>query len=146
MKKKEYYKLCEKKKEEDNKRFEEEWGLTTWQLFALCSRCGHHWFKMKWNKLQYVKIVMFCINLYLRFLWLFAGLSARDLILQFRHKVLLLFKLLLLEKKVVFFQSPVHPLCTTILTLLSLHPGMIENGLKHSTHVRYDTVKEISIN
>lgn len=67
---------------------------------------------------------------------IFGGLSARDLILQFRHKVLLLFKLLLLEKKLIFFQSPVHPLCTTILTLLSLHPGMIESGLKYSTHIR----------
>ncbi|XP_043478388.1 late secretory pathway protein AVL9 homolog [Leptopilina heterotoma] len=72
-------------------------------------------------------------------LQIFGGLSARDLILQFRHKVLLLFKLLLLEKKLVFFQSPVHPLCTTILTLLSLFPGMIESGLKNSTYIRVPT-------
>ncbi|KAK0174702.1 hypothetical protein PV327_010440 [Microctonus hyperodae] len=66
----------------------------------------------------------------------FVGLSARDFILQFRHKALLLFKLLLLEKKVVFYQSPVQPLCAAILTLLSLHPGMIETGLRKAACVR----------
>ncbi|XP_076626649.1 late secretory pathway protein AVL9 homolog isoform X2 [Colletes latitarsis] len=67
---------------------------------------------------------------------LFVGLSARDFILQFRHKVLLLFKLLLLEKKIVFYQSPVQPLCAAILTLLSLYPGMIEHGLQQAAYVR----------
>jgi len=67
---------------------------------------------------------------------LFVGLSARDFVLTMRHKALLLFKLLLLEKKVIFFQSPVLPLCSTILSLLSLHPGMIENGLQHSACIR----------
>ncbi|XP_076243884.1 late secretory pathway protein AVL9 homolog isoform X2 [Calliopsis andreniformis] len=66
----------------------------------------------------------------------FVGLSARDFILQFRHKVLLLFKLLLLEKKIVFYQSPVQPLCAAILTLLSLYPGMIEHGLQQAAYVR----------
>lgn len=66
----------------------------------------------------------------------FAGLSTRDLILQFRHKALILFKLLLLERKVVFYRSPVQPLCSTILSLLSLHPGMIERGLTESACVR----------
>ncbi|KAL6436771.1 hypothetical protein ACFW04_004884 [Cataglyphis niger] len=67
---------------------------------------------------------------------IFVGLSARDFILQFRHKVLLLFKLLLLEKRIVFYQSPVQPLCATILTLLSLYPGMIEHGLQQAACVR----------
>ncbi|XP_046677809.1 late secretory pathway protein AVL9 homolog [Homalodisca vitripennis] len=67
---------------------------------------------------------------------LFVGLSARELILQFRHKALLLFKLLLLERRVVFYRSPVQPLCAAILSLLSLHPGMIEKGLYHCACVR----------
>ncbi|KAL6258425.1 hypothetical protein P5V15_010382 [Pogonomyrmex californicus] len=67
---------------------------------------------------------------------IFVGLSARDFILQFRHKVLLLFKLLLLEKRIVFYQSPVQPLCATILTLLSLYPDMIEHGLQQAACVR----------
>ncbi|KAL7286130.1 hypothetical protein TKK_0019573 [Trichogramma kaykai] len=66
----------------------------------------------------------------------FIGLSARDFILQFRHKALLLFKLMLLEKRVVFYQSPVQPLCSAILTLLSLFPGMIETGLQQAACVR----------
>ncbi|KAJ8984789.1 hypothetical protein NQ317_003703 [Molorchus minor] len=66
----------------------------------------------------------------------FVGLSARDFILQWKHKAVLLFKLLLLEKRVVFYKSPVHPLCTTILTLISLFPDMIESGLSHSTSIR----------
>ncbi|KAJ8935962.1 hypothetical protein NQ314_012554 [Rhamnusium bicolor] len=66
----------------------------------------------------------------------FVGLSARDFILQWKHKALLLFKLLLLEKRVIFYKSPVHPLCTTILSLISLFPGMIESGLNQSACIR----------
>ncbi|VVC24814.1 Hypothetical protein CINCED_3A021565 [Cinara cedri] len=66
---------------------------------------------------------------------LFVGLSAVELVTRFRHKVLLLFKLMLLESKVLFFYSPVRPLCSTILTLLSLHPGLIENGLNKSVNI-----------
>ncbi|XP_050433560.1 late secretory pathway protein AVL9 homolog [Adelges cooleyi] len=67
---------------------------------------------------------------------LFVGLSAVELVTKFRHKVVLLFKLMLLERKVLFFYSPVRPLCSTILTLLSLHPGLVENGLKKSATVK----------
>nr|CAD7458073.1 unnamed protein product [Timema tahoe] len=67
---------------------------------------------------------------------LYVGLSARDFILQFRHKALLLFKLILLERRLVFYRSPVHPLCVTILSLLSLHPGMIDHGLEESACVK----------
>ena len=55
----------------------------------------------------------------------FLGLSPRDLILLFTHKIIVLFKLILLEKKVLFYKSPVKELCTSILTLLSLFPGLI---------------------
>lgn len=57
------------------------------------------------------------------------GLSSRDLILHFKHKAVLLFKLLLLERKVLFYKTPVKDLCSTILTLCSLFPGMLEQGL-----------------
>lgn len=67
---------------------------------------------------------------------LFVGLSARDFILQWKHKAVLLFKLLLLEKRVIFFKSPVLPLCSTILTLVSLFPELIENGLNQSACIR----------
>jgi len=60
---------------------------------------------------------------------LYVGLSARDLILHFKQRALVLFKLVLLEKKVLFFKSPVRELSGHILTLLSLFPGMLEAGL-----------------
>lgn len=66
----------------------------------------------------------------------FVGLSARDFILQWKHKAVLLFKLLLLEKRVIFYKSPVLPLCSTILTLVSLFPEMMENGLHQSACIR----------
>ncbi|KAM7390125.1 hypothetical protein PAMA_008339 [Pampus argenteus] len=66
----------------------------------------------------------------------YLGLSPRDLILHFRHKVLILFKLILLEKKVLFYVSPVNRLVGTLMTVLSLFPGMIEHGLVDSSHYR----------
>lgn len=65
---------------------------------------------------------------------LYLGLSARDLIMHFKHKVLILFKLILLEKKVLFYVSPVNRLVGTLMTVLSLFPGMIERGLPDSSH------------
>ncbi|KAM4705667.1 late secretory pathway protein AVL9 homolog [Rhinophrynus dorsalis] len=67
---------------------------------------------------------------------LYLGLSPRDLVLHFRHKVLILFKLILLEKKVLFYVSPVNRLVGTLMTVLSLFPGMIEHGLTESSHYR----------
>ncbi|XP_029979217.1 late secretory pathway protein AVL9 homolog [Sphaeramia orbicularis] len=66
----------------------------------------------------------------------YLGLSPRDLILQFQHKVLILFKLILLEKKVLFYVSPVNRLVGALMTVLSLFPGMIEHGLVDSSHYR----------
>uniref|UniRef100_A0A2C9M2W2 UDENN domain-containing protein n=1 Tax=Biomphalaria glabrata TaxID=6526 RepID=A0A2C9M2W2_BIOGL len=59
----------------------------------------------------------------------FLGLSARDLVATYKHKVIVLFKLLMLERRVLFFGSPVELLCPTLLGFLSLFPGMLENGL-----------------
>jgi hypothetical protein len=53
----------------------------------------------------------------------------RELITLWRHKILVLFKLLLLEKRVLFFGSPVKPVCTMILSLISLHPQLLNKGL-----------------
>ena len=60
---------------------------------------------------------------------LYVGLSARDFIMHFKQRSLVLFKLILLEKKVLFFKSPVRELSSHILTLLSLFPGLLEAGL-----------------
>ncbi|XP_060136569.1 late secretory pathway protein AVL9 homolog isoform X1 [Zootoca vivipara] len=66
----------------------------------------------------------------------YLGLSPRDLVLQFRHKVLILFKLILLEKKVLFYISPVNRLVGALMTVLSLFPGMIEHGLTDCSQYR----------
>lgn len=55
---------------------------------------------------------------------------------RWRHKILILFKLILLQRKVVCFGSPVRPICSLILGILSLHPEMLDNGLEHSASVR----------
>lgn len=52
---------------------------------------------------------------------------------RFGHKVVILFKLLLLQKRVLFFHSPVRPLSTSILALLALFPGLVESGLTNCT-------------
>lgn len=73
---------------------------------------------------------------------IYLSLSARDLILHFKHKVLVLFKLILLEKKILFYVTPVKRLVETLMTILSLFPGMIEYGLADSSH--YQTRRSIS--
>ncbi|XP_019326077.1 PREDICTED: late secretory pathway protein AVL9 homolog [Aptenodytes forsteri] len=66
----------------------------------------------------------------------YLGLSPRDLVLHFRHKVLILGKLILLEKKVLFYISPVNRLVGALMTVLSLFPGMIEHGLTDCSQYR----------
>ena len=60
---------------------------------------------------------------------LYVGLSARTFVQNLRQRSLILFKLMLLERKVLFYQSPVSELTSYFLTLLSLHPRMLEDGL-----------------
>uniref|UniRef100_A0A452I192 UDENN domain-containing protein n=1 Tax=Gopherus agassizii TaxID=38772 RepID=A0A452I192_9SAUR len=60
------------------------------------------------------------------------GLSPRDLVLQFRHKVCFLH----VANKVVFYISPVNRLVGALMTVLSLFPGMIEHGLTDSSQYR----------
>lgn len=59
----------------------------------------------------------------------FLSLSPREAVVRFKHKLMVLFKLLLLERRVLFFGSPVEVLGTTLLSVLSLYPGMLEFGL-----------------
>lgn len=64
------------------------------------------------------------------------GLNLRDLILKWRNKILILFKLFLLQKKIICFGSPVRPMCSLILGIASLHPLLIEKGFKQVACVR----------
>ncbi|KAF8358060.1 hypothetical protein PRIPAC_93055 [Pristionchus pacificus] len=60
-------------------------------------------------------------------------ISVRALVKTFRHRVVLLFKLILLEKRVLFHIFPVARLGDSLVALLSLFPGLLEEGLTHAT-------------
>uniref|UniRef100_A0A3P8UI17 AVL9 homolog (S. cerevisiase) n=1 Tax=Cynoglossus semilaevis TaxID=244447 RepID=A0A3P8UI17_CYNSE len=68
----------------------------------------------------------------------YLGLSPRDLILNFRHKVLILFKLILLEKRVRPKTDSCPPVHLSVSVLLTVRPsaGMMEHGLVDSSHYR----------
>ncbi|KAF9329298.1 late secretory pathway protein avl9 [Podila minutissima] len=55
------------------------------------------------------------------------GTSLRELVKKFRYKVLVLLKLLLLERRVIFFGYPVETLCTYQYSLMSLVPGLLKS-------------------
>ncbi|KAG0318022.1 late secretory pathway protein avl9 [Linnemannia gamsii] len=55
------------------------------------------------------------------------GTSLRELVKKFKYKVLVLLKLLLLEKRVIFFGYPVETLCTYQYSLMSLIPGLLKS-------------------
>lgn len=62
------------------------------------------------------------------------GLSPRKLVTTFNCNILVLFKAILLEKKILFYKTPVRDLCTTILSMCSLFTGLLElDGLSRST-------------
>ncbi|KAL9966000.1 hypothetical protein ACROYT_G024005 [Oculina patagonica] len=63
---------------------------------------------------------------------LFVGLPVVELVRKFQHRILVLFKLLLLEKKVIFHGFPVGNMCTQLLSLVSLFPKMIQCGLAYA--------------
>jgi Transport protein Avl9 len=58
------------------------------------------------------------------------GLTIRDLVLRWRSKILTIFKLLLLQKRVICFGSPVRPVCNMIMSIISLHPQVIASGFQ----------------
>lgn len=67
------------------------------------------------------------------FLIFFTGVPLRELVERFGLQIIQLFKLVLLQKRVLFFHSPVRPLSTAILSLLALFPGLVETGLDSAT-------------
>lgn len=64
------------------------------------------------------------------------GLSLREIVLHWRHKTLILFKLLLLQRRVVCFGSPVRGMCVLILGMASLVPRLLEKGFQEVACVR----------
>lgn len=66
------------------------------------------------------------------------GLSLGDLVVRYQHKLLVLFKLLLLQRKSLFQLKPVSNLSNTIMALVSLVPDVFNedesghSGLDHA--------------
>ncbi|KAI8092354.1 AVL9/DENND6 domain-containing protein [Gilbertella persicaria] len=58
---------------------------------------------------------------------LYMGTSLRELVYKFKSKTLMLLKLLLLEKRLLFYGYPVERLCTFQYSLISLIPGLLRN-------------------
>ncbi|RNA31247.1 late secretory pathway AVL9-like protein [Brachionus plicatilis] len=62
------------------------------------------------------------------------GLSLADLVLKYQHKILILFKLILLQKKCLYQVKPVSNLSNTIMALVSLIPDIYSpTGLQKSS-------------
>ncbi|KAI9807662.1 MAG: hypothetical protein M1825_005603 [Sarcosagium campestre] len=57
----------------------------------------------------------------------YLGLSLRELIHEFKHQTLVLFKCCLLQPKMLFFGSRCERLCMMQFSLISLIPGLIRN-------------------
>lgn len=72
----------------------------------------------------------------------FVGLPLRDIVLRWRYKALILFKLMLLQRRVVCFGSPVRPVCALILGVAALHGQLLERGFGQTAYVR--TARPIS--
>ncbi|XP_045129163.1 late secretory pathway protein AVL9 homolog isoform X6 [Portunus trituberculatus] len=60
------------------------------------------------------------------------GVFVSDAVRVFGRNILVLFKLILLEKRVLFYHSPVGPLVRTITSLMALFPDNFPNGLAHA--------------
>lgn len=64
------------------------------------------------------------------------GVFVSDAVRIFGRNILVLFKLILLERRVLFYHSPVGPLVRTITSLLALFPENFPNGLAHAASLR----------
>lgn len=61
------------------------------------------------------------------------GISLSELVLKYEHKILILFKMLLLDLKVLFYILPLGQLSNTLIALVSLLPGIFDSDLKESS-------------
>ncbi|KAK9462724.1 transport protein Avl9-domain-containing protein [Lipomyces oligophaga] len=58
---------------------------------------------------------------------LYNGMTIRELVHRFKHKILTLFKALILEPRILFFGSNTELLCSSQFSLVSLIPGLIQH-------------------
>lgn len=76
----------------------------------------------------------------------FAGTSLRELVYRFRTKTLMLLKLLLLQRRTMFYSgsSPVESLCTFQYSLVALIPGPSTSSRSRSSNARQCKTDESS--
>ncbi|PYH98567.1 hypothetical protein BO71DRAFT_41522 [Aspergillus ellipticus CBS 707.79] len=70
------------------------------------------------------------------------GLSLREMIHEFKHQTLVLFKALLLQPKMLFFGSRCERLCMIQFSLVSLIPGLM-NELQDSADPAFDNYAQM---
>ncbi|GHJ86101.1 hypothetical protein NliqN6_2503 [Naganishia liquefaciens] len=58
---------------------------------------------------------------------MYIGTSLRDFLYKFRHRTLTLVKMMMLQKRILFYGYPVEKLCTYQYSLISLMPGLLMN-------------------
>lgn len=68
--------------------------------------------------------------------YMYIGLWLRDIVLIWRHKVLQLLKLFVLQKRTIFYGSPVRQMGVLILGISSLIPRLLERGFQEVACVR----------
>ncbi|WEW56669.1 hypothetical protein PRK78_002117 [Emydomyces testavorans] len=69
------------------------------------------------------------------------GLSLREMIHEFKHQTLVLFKCLLLQPKMLFFGSRCERLCMIQFSLISLIPGLLDH-LEDCADPSFDTYSQ----
>ncbi|SNX85189.1 related to AVL9 - protein involved in exocytic transport from the Golgi [Melanopsichium pennsylvanicum] len=75
---------------------------------------------------------------------MYMGTSLRELVHKWRFKTLMLVKLLLLQRRIMFFGYPVEQLCNYQYSLVSLIPGLLlslQNAGDPKLHTRADRVE-----
>ena len=60
------------------------------------------------------------------------GLSPSDQVMLYRHRLLQVFKALLLQKRVMIFGSPASKLCSSVVSIATLFPGYLESLVENS--------------
>lgn len=63
------------------------------------------------------------------------GFGLQNVVVNFKQKILVLLKILLLEKKIAIWGNPVSNVCQFVLSLVNLFPGLIHKGLYHAVCV-----------
>uniref|UniRef100_A0A6B2KZH6 UDENN domain-containing protein n=1 Tax=Arcella intermedia TaxID=1963864 RepID=A0A6B2KZH6_9EUKA len=66
------------------------------------------------------------------------GVSLKRLVTRFGKNALLLLKLFMLEKKIIFYGVPVGHVCESVMALVSLIPGLLDSLTKGKTDIHQE--------